>query len=62
MPRDWRAAAAAFAPDVPAEQVEKISASLNSLEAAFRPLVNRERLPLETEPAPVLLVARDKEA
>jgi hypothetical protein len=60
MSRDWKAAAAAFAPDIPAEQVEKISASLDGLEAAFRPLV--ARLPVETEPAYVLLMAREKDA
>lgn len=62
MPRDWKAAAAAFAPDVPAEQVEKIGPSLDALEAAFRPQVTPARLPIETEPAYVLLVAREKEA
>ena len=60
MSRDWKAAAAAFAPDVPLEQLEKIAPSLDALEAAFRPQV--AKLPLETEPAYVLLVAREKEA
>lgn len=60
MTRDWKAAAAAFAPGIPADQIEKISPSLDGLEAAFRPLVSR--LPLETEPAYVLLLAREKEA
>ena len=60
MARDWKAAAAAFAPGIPAEQIEKIAPSLEGLESAFRPLV--ARLPLETEPAFVLLVAREKEA
>ena len=60
MPRDWKAAAAAFAPDVPFEQLEKIAPSLDALEAAFRPQV--AKLPLETEPAYVLLMAREKEA
>lgn len=61
MPRDWKAVAAVLAPDIPAEQVERLAPSLNGLEAAFRPLVNEERLPLDTEPAPVLLIAREKE-
>lgn len=61
MPRDWKAVAAVFAPEIPAEQLERIAPSLNGLESAFRPLINAERLPLETEPAPVLLVAREKE-
>ena len=60
MARDWKAAAAAFAPGIPAEQLEKITPSLDGLEAAFRPLL--AKLPLETEPAYVLLLARDKEA
>jgi len=59
MTRDWKAAAAAFAPEIPADQIEKISPSLDALEAAFRPQV--ARLPLETEPAYVLLIAREKE-
>ena len=58
--RDWKAAAAAFAPDIPAEQIEKISPSLNGLEAAFRPLL--AQLSPEIEPAPVLLIAREKDA
>ena len=60
MARDWKAAAAAFAPGMPAEQLEKITPSLDGLEAAFRPLV--AKLPLETEPAYVLLLAREKDA
>ena len=60
MARDWKAAAAAFAPGIPAEQLEKITPSLDGLEAAFRPLL--AKLPLETEPAYVLLLARDKDA
>ena len=60
MARDWKSAAAAYAPDIPPEQLEKITPSLDGLEAAFRPLVSK--LPLETEPAYVLLVAREKEA
>ena len=50
----------AFAPDIPAEQVEKISPSLDGLAAAFLPLV--DKLPVETEPAYVLLLAREKDA
>jgi hypothetical protein len=60
MTRDWKAAAAAFAPGMPAEQLEKITPSLDGLEAAFRPLL--AKLPLEIEPAYVLLVAREKDA
>ena len=60
MARDWKAAAAAFAPGMPAEQLEKITPSLDGLEAAFRPLM--AKLPLQTEPAFVLLLAREKDA
>ena len=60
MARDWKAAAAAFAPGIPVEQVEKIAPSLDGLEAAFRPLL--AKLPVETEPAYVLLLAREKDA
>ncbi len=60
MARDWTAAAAAHAPDIPADQLARITPSLDALEAAFRPLV--ERLTHETEPAPVMLVAREKDA
>lgn len=60
MARDWKSAAAAFAPGIPAEQLEKIAPALDSLDAAFRPLL--AKIPLETEPAYVLLVAREKDA
>lgn len=59
MPRDWKTAAQALAPDIPADAIEKIAPSLDKLEAAFRPLP--ARIPLETEPAYVLLVALDKD-
>jgi len=48
-------AAAAFAPDIPAEQLARIETPLAALEAAFRPLVGR--IPHETEPAYLLAVA-----
>lgn len=60
MARDWKFAAAAFAPDIPAEQLEKIAPALDGLDAAFRPLL--AKLPVETEPAYVLLLAREKDA
>lgn len=59
-PRDWKAAAAALAPDIPAEQIERIAPSLDGLEAAFRPLT--AKLEAEIEPAYVLLLAREKDA
>jgi hypothetical protein len=53
---DWKKAAEAFAPDMPADAVERAAKPLDTLEAAFRPLV--ARIPLETEPASVLLITR----
>ena len=53
---NWKAASAAFAPDIPEDQLDRITAALNGLEAAFRPLVSD--IPAETEPAYVLLVDR----
>ena len=52
---NWKAASAAFAPDIPEDQLDRITAALNGLEAAFRPLVSA--IPAETEPAYVLLVS-----
>ncbi|MBM3797434.1 MAG: hypothetical protein FJW31_26065 [Acidobacteria bacterium] len=60
MARDWTAAAAAIAPDIPADQIARITPSLDALEAVFRPLV--AAIPYETEAAPVMLVAREKDA
>jgi hypothetical protein len=51
---DWKAAAAAFAPDVPEEQIDRITPALNYLESTFRPLV--KDIPVETEPACVFLI------
>ena len=51
---NWKAASAAFAPDIPEDQLDRITPALDSLDAAFRPLVNT--IPVETEPAYVLLV------
>lgn len=36
--RDWKKAAAALAPDIPSEQLERIGPVLDGLEANFRPL------------------------
>jgi hypothetical protein len=55
--RDWKAIAKAVAPDIPAEQVDRIAPPLDALETAFRPIVHTS--PHETEPAYVLLVARE---
>ncbi|HWR52138.1 MAG TPA: hypothetical protein VN428_13590 [Bryobacteraceae bacterium] len=46
---DWRAAARAFAPDIPQEQVERIAPVLDALEARLRPLLTD--LPLDLAPA-----------
>jgi hypothetical protein len=46
---DWRLAAQARCPDIPAEEVERIVPVLEALEAAFAPLA--ARIPVECEPA-----------
>ncbi len=46
---DWKAAARAFAPDIPEEQVERIAPVLDTLEAKLRPLLCK--LPLDLAPA-----------
>lgn len=51
--KDWKAAAAALAPDVPGDAVDRIVQPLSLLETQFRPLV--ARIPLGTEPAYALL-------
>jgi hypothetical protein len=51
---DWKSAAKALAPDMPPDAAERAAKPLETLEAAFRPLV--AAIPLETEPAYVLLV------
>jgi hypothetical protein len=55
---DWKKAAEAFAPDMPADAVERAVKPLEGLDAAFRPLI--ARIPLETEPASVLLIAQEE--
>ena len=51
--------ARAIAPDIPEEALTRITPPLEALELAFRPLVDRIRF--ETEPAYLLLVARERE-
>lgn len=46
---DWKAAARAFAPDIPEEQVNRIVPVLDALETGFRPLL--ADLPLDLPPA-----------
>lgn len=48
-PRDYRKLAAALAPDIPEAELEGVVKPLDSLEAAYRPLV--AQLADETEPA-----------
>ncbi len=59
MAKDWKSIAAAVAPDIPADSLERIVPSLDGLEAAFRPLL--ERIPFDGEPSYVQLTGRDKE-
>lgn len=49
MKTDWRAAARAFAPEVPLEQLDRIFPVLALLEEAVRPAI--EGLPLDLPPA-----------
>jgi len=49
MPKNWKAIAAALNVQIPDSDMEKIEASLNSLDNAFQPLL--ENLPHDTEPA-----------
>jgi hypothetical protein len=60
MARDWKSIAAATTPGIPAEQLAKITPSLEALDSAFQPLL--AKLTLEAEPAYILLVAREKDA
>jgi hypothetical protein len=48
---DWRLAARARCPDIPADEVERIAPVLEDLEAAFAPLA--VRIPIDCEPAAV---------
>jgi len=59
MAKDWKSVAAAVAPDMPAEAVDRCASALTSLDALFRPLANQ--LPFDTEPAYLLLVGRGQE-
>ncbi len=54
MTKNWKVIAAALTPDIPAGDLDRVIVPLEGLEAQFRPQV--ARLPLETEPAYVLLV------
>ncbi|MEZ5399427.1 MAG: hypothetical protein R2729_07135 [Bryobacteraceae bacterium] len=56
---DWKTLAAAWAPDIPAEDAARLEKPLDALEAAFRPLT--AHVPLDAEPAYVLLVQPEPE-
>ena len=60
MTRDWKLLARILAPDIPEETIERVTPSLDAIEASMRAQV--DRIPLETEPAYVMLVAQDKQA
>ena len=47
--KDFKLLAAGHGLDVPEDELARVSAVLDGLEAAFRPLV--QTIPLETEPA-----------
>ncbi len=48
MPVDWKLAAAAFAPEIPEEQVERIAPILEQLQQTLEPVF--DELPFEAEP------------
>jgi hypothetical protein len=56
---DWKKIATAVAPDIPQEAVDRAVKPLETLEGTFRPLI--ARIPLETEPAYVLLAAGEEQ-
>jgi len=49
MPKNWKAIAAALNVEIPDSEMERIQASLDSLDTAFQPLLSN--LPHDTEPA-----------
>ena len=58
--KDWKLLAAALDLDIPEAEMERVKASLDAVEAAFGPLTST--IPLETEPAYVLLLPPEVEA
>jgi len=58
MPNDWKSLTAALAPDIPAQDLDRVLQPLESLERQFRPLV--AGIPLETEPSYTLIVTPEK--
>lgn len=59
MMKDWKTAAAALAPDIPQDNRPQIASVLEALDTAFEPLL--QSLPLQTEPAYLLLVPEEPE-
>ncbi len=57
---DFKLVAAAWAPDIPAEDLAKLERAMNGLEAAFRPLT--ALIPLDAEPSYVLKMEPEPEA
>lgn len=55
--KDWRRLAEALDLGIPEADLERLEKPLDALEASFRPLV--ASLPLETEPAYLLLLSRE---
>ena len=55
---DWKTLAAGRGLSIPDQELERMSAVLAGLEAAFRPLV--KTIPPETEPAPVFACAPEE--
>jgi hypothetical protein len=59
MPKNWKMIAAGFDLNIPLSDLNKIEPSLESLDAAFQPLLRT--LPHETEPA-VIFQCRPEES
>ena len=57
--KDWKTIAQAFAPEIPADALDRIAGPLNTLEEAFRPLC--KRLPVELEPATIFRMDEESE-
>ncbi|MCL6645994.1 MAG: hypothetical protein K6U88_13680 [Dehalococcoidia bacterium] len=58
--KDWRRLAEALNLGIPEPDLERIERPLDALEASFRPLL--ATLPLQTEPAYLLLLFREEGA
>jgi hypothetical protein len=57
---DWRLAAAARCPEIPASEVERIAPVLEALEKQFAPLA--AAIPMEAQPATWFEAGLDEEA